>query len=138
MDVELEKQIARALIRREFSERFLHELGAPGYNVIHKLPRMVEDRLVVGQSDGFAPPSHIVDTMRRFNVGSMCYVLSEFDEFHRVYVPLRTALEAMQFSGFPAFVVGLPSGFSYLKSTAYASRPISCFIQPFRGFDRIP
>lgn len=138
VDTELERQIAKSLIRREFSERFLRELQAPGNTVIHKLPRMVEDRLVVGHSEGFVPPADIVDTMRKNNVGSMCYIFSEFDEFHRAYVPLRTALEAMEFSGFPAFVVGLPSGFSYLKGTAYTARRFSCFIQPFRGFDRIP
>ena len=138
MDIELEQQIAHSLMRREFSERFLRDLQAPGNSMIHRLPDMLDVRFVMGSSNHFATPAAAADLMCDNGVGNMCYVFSEFGSFHRVYAPLHTALEVVQFSRSPAFLVGLPSGFSYFKGAAYPVRPFSCFLRPFRGFDRIP
>lgn len=135
MDSNLERQIAYSLLRRDLRQRFLYELEMPEGGLIHKLPRMVESRYVVQKSEKFPTPADVTGIMRENNVGSMCYVISEFPDLYRVYTPLRTALEAMRYTNFPALIVGLPSGFSYLKDTAYSSNRQNCFIKPLLGFD---
>lgn len=136
MDANLEKKIAKAFIYKNKQERFLFERSKKNRtDVIHKLPAIIDESLFMMKSTTFPSPEEIIKIMKSYSGGDNCYVISEYEDFDGVCISLQSAVEKLQWNGFPSLIVGLPSGFSHFKNESYASNQPNCFLKPKIRFD---
>lgn len=138
MDSLMEDKIAQAFAYKNKRERFLFELKKRNrLSAICKLPTIVDESLGMNRSNSLPPPEDIIRIMQNFGVQDKCYVLSEYSRegYDGVYLPLKNVVEALNTNGFPALIVGLPSGFSHLRDESYASHQPNYFLKPSKRFD---
>jgi len=146
MDNKLESKIIKAFFYPNKQDRILFELLKNMHReVIHRLCHSYNDYIdrnyVVAGSESKKGRSSddIIKVMQDNGVSSLCYVISEYEEFNRKQCKLKEALDSLNScNGFAFLIVGLPSGFTFFQGESHSSYQPNFFLKPKMRFDGIP
>jgi len=137
----METRIAKAFIVGNRRERFLFDrMKKDPLTAIFKLPSILDSGCVLMSGTSFPATAEVVRIMQSHGVTDSGYIISEYrDEgFDGQYVPLLDAIEKVRGEGFPALIVGLPSGFSCFKEESVRGNQPYYFLKPRLRFDGAP